>query len=261
MTAAPSISSLLLLLVALVPLALGHPREPNYEQHVLTEDFVESGVFTEGASEVRDELKKAEIIPTVIDDFKPSLSIHIRWPSGKHASLGNTLNPKRLQDPPVILLHDISKASPESGACTTDKGRSSITYVVTLTDPDAPSRDDPKWSEFCHWILSATLKPIPSDPSTASSGWCPYGLSKVEEVMPYKPPAPPAKTGSHRYVFLAFVPGNGTTDKLHLSKPEARKHWGYDTEKGETKGVREWADENGLAPVAANFIYAKNKKQ
>jgi hypothetical protein len=152
------------------------------------------------------------------------------------------------------LLHDISKASPESGACTPDRGHNSITYVVTLTDPDAPSRDDPKWSEFCHWILSATLKPIPSNPSTASSGLCPYGLSKVEEVMPYKPPAPPAKTGSHRYVFLAFVPGNGTTDKLHLSKPEDRKHWGYDTEKGETKGVREWADENGLAPVGTRSL-------
>lgn len=21
-----------------------------------------------------------------------------------------------------------------------------------MTDPDAPSRKDPKWSEFCHWI-------------------------------------------------------------------------------------------------------------
>lgn len=21
-----------------------------------------------------------------------------------------------------------------------------------MTDPDAPKREDPKWSEFCHWI-------------------------------------------------------------------------------------------------------------
>lgn len=24
--------------------------------------------------------------------------------------------------------------------------------AIALTDPDAPSRDDPKWSEMCHWI-------------------------------------------------------------------------------------------------------------
>lgn len=24
--------------------------------------------------------------------------------------------------------------------------------TIVLTDPDAPSRDDPKWSEMCHWI-------------------------------------------------------------------------------------------------------------
>jgi hypothetical protein len=74
-------------------------------------------------------------------------------------------------------------------------------------------------------------------------------LTDLDEVVSYKAPAPPKRTGRHRYVLLAFVPSNGTTDKLHLSKPSGRKHWGYDTDKGETKGVREWADENGLAPV------------
>lgn len=211
----------------------------------------------------------------VIDDFKPSLALHVKWPSGKHASLGNTLSPKKLQDAPVILLHDISKAS----ACC-DIG---ITYVVTLTDPDAPSRNDPRWSEFCHWIASATLKPFPEDPD--SCGSCAGNRAVLDELMPYKPPGPPEKTGKHRYVFLVFVPRNGTTEKLHLSKPSERKHWGYGTKKGETKGVREWARENGLAPVgelppaltplqpvcspserklmrmpAANFIYAKSPK-
>ncbi|KXX73637.1 Carboxypeptidase Y inhibitor [Madurella mycetomatis] len=217
-------------------------------------------------------LKKAEIIPTgmdqaqdrslavealqtnvdpVIDDFRPSLAVHVEWPSGKHASLGNTVNPEKLQDQPVIVLHDISKTSGTRTA--------GITYVVALTDPDAPSRNDPKWSEFCHWIVSATLEPFPRD-----SGGChthSRGLAILDEVMPYKPPGPPEKTGKHRYVFLAFVPSNGTTDRLHLSKPSGRRHWGYDTNEGETKGVREWAEENGLAPVAANFIYAKHRRQ
>lgn len=72
-------------------------------------------------------------------------------------------------------------------------------------------------------------------------------LKALTDVMEYKPPSPPEKTGKHRYVFLAFVAANGTEDELHPSKPGARKHWGYDGD--EVRGVRQWAGENGLVPV------------
>jgi hypothetical protein len=180
----------------------------------------------------------------VIDDFSPSLGLHASWPSpewpGKErALLGNTLKPEHLKEEPVIRLHDMQAASLSSYR--------NVSYVITLTDPDAPSRDDPKWSEFCHWIASGILRPALCDPK--DPGPCPPVLTDLDEVMPYKPPGPPEKTGKHRYVFLAFVPSNGTTDRLHPSKPSDRKHWGYDPKKGKTKGVREWAEENGLAPV------------
>ena len=45
------------------------------------------------------------------------------------------------------------------------------------------------------------------------------------DVMPYKPPGPPPQTGLHRYVFVALVPSNGTTDRLNLEKPGDRQHW------------------------------------
>jgi hypothetical protein len=126
-----------------------------------------------------------------------------------------------------------------------------VTYVIALTDPDAPSRDRPKWAEFCHWLASGTLRPALCDPK--DPGPCAPVLADLDEVVAYKPPAPPEKTGPHRYVFLALVPSNGTTDRLHLSKPSGRKHWGYDpkaeTSKDKTAGVREWAEENGLAVV------------
>ncbi|KAK4099502.1 PEBP-like protein, partial [Parathielavia hyrcaniae] len=191
----------------------------------------------------------------VIDDFTPSLGLHATWPSEQHALLGNTLQPSKLQHKPSIALHDMQAASTAAN----------VTYIIALTDPDAPSRSKPKWSEFCHWLASGTLQnnpPPPCDPKDPDP-CAPALLTDLDEVVSYKPPAPPAKTGPHRYVFLVFVPSNGTTDRLHLSKPAGRKHWGYDVDvgKGETKGVREWAEENGLAPVGANFIYALNKKQ
>lgn len=72
------------------------------------------------------------------------------------------------------------------------------------------------------------------------------------------PPGPPPKTGKHRYVFLAFAPANGTSQPLNLTKLSGRQHWGTGKER---EGVRHWAKENGLVPVAGNFIYSQNKKQ
>jgi len=189
---------------------------------------------------------------TVIDDFLPSLTLSVSWPKTE-ADLGNTITPKHLQNEPTITLHE--ETDPEGFSV------SNMTYVITLTDPDAPSRDDPKWSEMCHWIAAnvslsqktVSILPIPflgtKDYETKSES---------DEVVAYKPPGPPPKTGKHRYVFLVFAPENGTTEPLELSKPKDRQHWGTGEERG---GVRDWAGENGLVPVAANFIYSKNKKQ
>lgn len=169
------------------------------------------------------------------------------------ASLGNTIKPKHLQDPPSTTLYeDTSPGSSDTHP----------TFVVTLTDPDAPSRKNPKWSEMCHWIatnVSVTprtfsILPLPEHGLVEQDVSAQLG---PDDVVEYKPPGPPPKTGKHRYVFLVFAPRNGTTEPLHLSKPEDRQHWGGEKE----GGVRDWAEANELVPVAANFLYSKNKKQ
>ncbi|KAK1752921.1 phosphatidylethanolamine-binding protein [Echria macrotheca] len=186
------------------------------DQHVLKSEH--------SAASVRKQLRKAEIIPTVIDDFVPLLALDAEWSSG-HAELGNTLNPNDLDDAPTVALSHLHHHGTHHGA-----------FVVVLTDPDAPSRKDPKWSEMCHWIV----------------------LADGSEVMPYKAPGPPEGTGKHRYVFVALAPENGTAE-IYPSKPGDRQHWGYDSDDGETRGVRDWAKDNGLVPIAANFIYAEHQ--
>ncbi|KAE9967345.1 hypothetical protein BLS_006428 [Venturia inaequalis] len=188
---------------------------------------------------IRQELLDAEIIPTVIDDFIPAFTLTVSWPN-KTAKLGNTIDPDELQDAPIIKLHG-----------SHHKGLSGLQYTIALTDPDAPSRDNPEWSEMCHWI--ATNIPVTSSSFVEGSK-----SKKLKEIMPYKPPGPPPNTGKHRYVFLAFAPANQTTKKLRLSKPSDRQHWGTGKKR---HGVRDWAAQNGLAPVAANFIYSQNEKQ
>jgi phosphatidylethanolamine-binding protein (PEBP) family uncharacterized protein len=139
-----------------------------------------------------------------------------------------------------------------------------MTYVITLTDPDAPSRDNPEWSEMCHWIASNltitqqtfSIPPVPFFSFRKSDEDENVDEKKLEEVMEYKPPGPPPKTGKHRYVFLVFAPGNGTTEELYPSKPKDRQHWGTGEERS---GVREWATENGLVPVGKCEMSSKGE--
>ncbi|KAF2397579.1 terminal flower 1-like protein-like protein [Trichodelitschia bisporula] len=187
--------------------------------------------------------------PPVIDDFTPSLLLSVTWPHHKSVSLGNTLSPDTCSSAPTVSLHAPSSSTAKD-----------TTYILTLTDPDAPSREDPKWSEFCHWI--ATGVPLDSSSSNKIEGGATEALTQtaakgLEEIIEYQPPSPPEKTGPHRYVFLAWKAANGSTDG-ELTKPEGRQNWGT----GKVRhGVRQWAEENGLVPVAANFIYSQNDKQ
>lgn len=159
------------------------------------------------------------------------------WPSEKTAKLGNTIKPKKLQGTPSVQLVDTTQHNRFAG----------LRYTIAMTDPDAPSRDNPEWSEMCHWIAANV--------SLHSSSSI---QKKFDEIMPYKPPGPPETTGKHRYVLIAYAPANMTTEPLNLTKPGDRQHWGTGKER---HGVRDWANANGLVSVGANFIYAKNKKQ
>ncbi|XXG98658.1 hypothetical protein Hte_004985 [Hypoxylon texense] len=207
---------------------------------------------------VQHELKKAEIFPTVIDKFLPSFLLTAEWPSGERADLGNTVKVYDVQDEPTITVRRDPSSSASSSSSSSEavgsggKSAANVTYTITITDPDAPSRDNPEWSEFCHFIATGV------DVSSSGTSDAVVKLAGLQDIMPYKPPGPPPKTGKHRYVFLLFAPANGTTDPLHLTKPEDRKHWGTGEER---HGVRDWAKDNGLEPVAANFIYAQNEEQ
>lgn len=129
---------------------------------------------------------------------------------------------------------------------------SGIQLTVALTDPDAPSRDNPKWSQICHWIATD----VHLTPSSGAGDDEFHILGGQEhptltEIMPYKAPGPPPKTGKHRYVFVALAPRNGTTERLNLSTPKDRQRWGFE---GERAGLREWARENGLGVVGEFFL-------
>ena len=130
---------------------------------------------------------------------------------------------------------------------------SGIQLTIALTDPDAPSCKNPKWSQMCHWIATDVhLTPSSvADKNNNNNGDShilggSQEYQSLTEIMPYKPPGPPPKTGKHRYVFVALAPRNGTTERLNLSVPKDRQRWGFE---GERAGLKEWARENGLGVV------------
>ncbi|KAF9736160.1 hypothetical protein PMIN06_003789 [Paraphaeosphaeria minitans] len=107
---------------------------------------------------------------------------------------------------------------------------------------------------MCHWIaanvsvpqMTVSILPMPI-----------FETEELGELIEYKPPGPPKTTGKHRYIFLVSAPRNGATEPLYSSKPKDRQHWGTGEESG---GVKNWAREKGLVPVAANLIYSQHKK-
>ncbi|KAF8251449.1 PEBP-like protein [Wilcoxina mikolae CBS 423.85] len=196
---------------------------------------------------VREKLKDHKIIPEVVDDFTPTALLSVEYPKGNiEVSLGNTISPGDTQELPTIRI--------------TPDGDDNASYTVVLTDPDAPSRKDPKWSEFCHWIVTGLRAPSPEELSAARTAEeSSIDVSKGTQIVDYMGPAPPPKTGKHRYVFLLYKGGNGD----HIEGPSDRKRWGNDESR---EGARKWAKKYDLELVAdtcagANFFFAQNKSQ
>ena len=191
------------------------------------------------------------------------------WPeTHQRVNLGNKISPDD-----VDLIPDLELSPPSELLDVTAKTK----YTLVLSDPDALSRKNPVKSQMCHWIVTNITLPdfISGNGHTLS---LPSLLtSKSEEgivqLKTYFPPAPPPKTGYHRYVF-AFLKSNSDDPSLPKA-PKERAHWGYGKVRA---GIREWAAENDLTVIgkfgpcdvplvsanvfiAANFFYAQNKKQ
>ena len=173
----------------------------------------------------------------VLDDFEPSFLIKPYYPPGKRVELGNRLKPQAVARRPII---SVSSLKPSKTV------KSNTTYTVVLSDPDATSRAHPVKAQMCHWIISQIIPSSAShghtdliDLGTALSLGSDDGLFEIES---YFPPAPPPKTGYHRYVFALLTSDSESLPK----KPKDRPHWGY----GKVgAGIREWARENELEVV------------
>lgn len=109
-----------------------------------------------------------------------------------------------------------------------------------MTDPDAPTRSDPRFREWWHWIQTN----IPGPALKAGK------VSEGLEHWTYVPPGPPEGTGLHRYVILIYK------QKSKKQKFEGQKGF---TAQGRGKNhVEEFAKKHGLGhPVAVAAFQAQ----
>lgn len=223
---------------------------------------------------IKDSLTKSEVVPTVIPEvpekgFGGFLTI-VYPDSGKEVTMGNTLRPEDAQTVPQVQLTLNPDLENEREDERQSDDASSPLYTLVLTDPDAPSRGNEKWSEYAHWVVTD----LRLEPSTLSGNdivnEAEVGINFVpsggHELIPYMGPGPPPETGLHRYVFILYRQNgsgasasasasvSGAPDFTALSS-ENRACWGSGVAGA---GAQEYAAVHRLRPVAVNFFYAEH---
>lgn len=210
------------------------------------------------SSSIIDGLKKNEVVPDVVDDtFQPKGLLTISYGGSNEVALGNTLKVSETQVKPKFqfTFNSPTSSSKDTSVKIQDQIKDTDLFTLILTDPDAPSRTDKKWSEYAHFITTNILLKHHSD-SSADSDFFSTELNldqQGDEILSYVGPAPPEGTGKHRYVFLLYKQPPGKTD---LKAPSDRPNWGLGKP---AVGAREWASDYGLELFAVNFFYAENK--
>ncbi|XP_037814421.1 protein D3-like isoform X2 [Lucilia sericata] len=170
-------------------------------------------------SEVEQVFKDNEIIPDVLQEA-PKEFLKVSYDGGLEVNKGNELTPTQVKQQPKVEW----------------EAKCADYYTLIMTDPDAPSRANPKVREFRHWLVAN----IPGNK-----------IDQGEVVAAYVGSGPPKGTGLHRYIFLLYKqPGKIDIDEPHVANNSRRNRPNFKAAK--------FAEKYNLgAPVAGNFYQAQ----
>lgn len=163
--------------------------------------------------------EKNGIVPDVIAKA-PGKILNVEYKTGIKVDGGNVLTPTQVKDVPKVTWDTESDGY----------------YTLCMTDPDAPSRQDPKFREWHHWLVGN----IPGN-----------DVSKGETLSEYVGSGPPKGTGLHRYIFLVYKQnGKISFDEKRLTNRS-----------GDHRGkfsIKKFAEKYKLGdPIAGNFYQAE----
>ncbi|KAI0084595.1 PEBP-like protein [Irpex rosettiformis] len=195
------------------------------------------------ASGVTEALKREKLIPNVIPEtFIPSMLFSIIYPGGNEVILGNELSTNDTAEEPDISFAPLSMPVEQA-----DSEGDEVAYTLVMFDPDVPTRADPQYKTFRHWVITGLQSPADSSAATANSA----ALKIHPSVTPYRPPGPRPASGVHRYTFLLFQEPSSKPFSIPPDAPErnndtleSRRHW----------NAIDFAEKYGLKLVGANFM-------
>ncbi|KAI0194344.1 phosphatidylethanolamine-binding protein [Xylaria flabelliformis] len=173
-------------------------------------------------------LAKANLVPgsaagLIPEGFRPATKLDISF-GEKVVELGTFLRAGECKQAPIVTF------APETGA------PESASYSFLLTDPDAPTPDDPKFAFWRHWVLSG-LRPKSVNAAAAAL-----------ELTAYLGPGPKDDSKPHRYLFLLYRESEG----LSLSKEDVG---GEEFVQRRSFKPAEFAEQHGLRLVGVNWMY------
>ncbi|KAF7586719.1 hypothetical protein BBP40_008398 [Aspergillus hancockii] len=160
--------------------------------------------------------------PLIPEDFSPSTELEVTF-GERSVSLGNLFRVSEVKSAPKISFAPEKEELP-----------SPQKYTLLLTDPDAPTPDDPKFAYWRHWVVSG-LQPSGS------------AVASAQTLTEYLGPGPKDNSRPHRYLFLLFREPKG----LSLSKEDVG---GEEFTDRRSFKAAEWAQKHELELVAVNWM-------
>lgn len=174
--------------------------------------------------ELLDKAKMSRIAPDLIEAI-PEAIFEASFEAGQ-ISMGNRFTPEQASAAPSGI--DFPRTA---GA----------KYTIAMLDPDAPTMSDPKFGPILHWLVVNV---------EAGDVKAPVDYEKGSELFSYRGPKPPAGSGPHRYVFLAYKQQKTIESPQTLVVPyEDRKNF----------KIAEFTKQHDLGnPIAINYFLAEN---
>ncbi|KAN0041067.1 hypothetical protein ACTFIV_003603 [Dictyostelium citrinum] len=153
--------------------------------------------------------------------FTPKKLLTVKY-NGKELNINDTLTPTLVQNKPEVSW----------------EAKNDELYTLILDDPDAPTRSDPKFGQWKHWLV------------TNIKG---NDISTGQELAKYIGAGPPPNTSLHRYIFiLCKQPSNQNIEfkgeHILPLTADLRNNWNAET------FIKKW----NLEPEAINFFQAEH---
>ncbi|EFQ36187.1 phosphatidylethanolamine-binding protein [Colletotrichum graminicola] len=186
--------------------------------------------LSDHAQKLTSSLEQAKLVPgaagaLIPEGFEPTTKLEVSF-AGKAVDAGNFFRAGECKVAPSVSF--AGEAGAPAGAC----------YTLFLTDPDAPTPDNPQFAFWRHWVVPG-LQPLSGDGGVVAQG--------KPALTEFLGPGPKDDSKPHRYLFLLYREPHG----LDLKKEDVG---GEEFVERRSWKPAEFAEKHGLKLVGVNWM-------